>query len=222
MFLKVKGLKYSFENSNIIKDVTFNLKKGEKILISGANGSGKSTLLKLIAGIKKADGVEFNGKRIGFVFQNPEDQFIYEKVSEELAFGLENQGIPREEMENRIYSTLKKLNILELKNRDINTLSGGQKQKVAIASQLILNVDLLILDEITSMLDPKSTKEVHDVIKNLENVSIIKVSHDKKEVNMMDKILIFDDGVIKEEITPFEFFKRDDLLAMVRMNGIGE
>ncbi len=154
------------------------IEKGEFIGLVGYNGSGKSTLLKVMSGIlqpysgnvyfKDETLDEKNRIKIGYIFQNPENQIIGVTVEEDVAFGLENIGVPpREEMIDRINWALSIVNLKGLEHADPNTLSGGQKQRLAIASILVMEPEVILMDEPTSMLDPKGRNEIYNVIKKI-------------------------------------------------------
>ena len=181
-----------------LKDISFTIKQGEWIAIIGHNGSGKSTLAKTInglllpeSGIVKVGNQTLNEENIwsirrmvGMVFQNPDNQFVGSTVEDDVAFGLENQGIPREEMVIRVQDALEKVRMIDFAKREPARLSGGQKQRVAIAGVVALRPDIIILDEATSMLDPEGREEVISTIKKIKdesNLTVISITHDIDE-----------------------------------------
>lgn len=197
---------------NIIKNINFEVQKGDFVGLLGLNGSGKSTLAKLIGGLLKPDfgyvkidGVdtassEFNNnvrKKIGMVFQNPDSQIITSTVEEELAFGLENLGVPREQMIRNINKILSEFNILSIKNKQTDDLSAGEKQKLNIASTIVMNPEILILDEPTSMVDPESKKFIANSIKKnhkVEKTTVLLITHDIRDVLQADKLVVIEQG----------------------------
>ena len=197
---------------DIIKNVNLEVQKGDFVGLLGLNGSGKSTLSKLIGGLLKPnfgyvkiDGVdtaspEFNNnvrKKIGMVFQNPDSQIITSTVEEELAFGLENLGVPREQMIHNINKILSEFNMLSIKNKQTDDLSAGEKQKLNIASTIVMNPEILILDEPTSMIDPESRKFIANSIKKIHKVAkttMLLITHDIRDVLQADKLVVIEQG----------------------------
>ena len=206
-----------------IDTVSFHVKQGEWLSIVGHNGSGKSTIVRLIDGLLEADSGEIyiDGKqltretiweirsKIGIVFQNPDNQFVGATVEDDVAFGLENQGIPREEMFQRVEKAIEQVGMLEFKDREPSRLSGGQKQRVALARALAMKPDVLLLDEPTSALDPELVGEVEKSIADAakSGQTMILVSHDMNFVyQVADKVLFLEKGHILEQGTPDEVF----------------
>ncbi len=195
--LNIKGLNYK----NILKGINLEVKKGEFISLVGSNGSGKTTLAMLISGLLEMDDnkiSESTKEKPALVFENPDNQIIGTTVEEDIAFGLQNIGINREEIEKKIDLVLEQLKITELKKREITSLSGGQKQKVAIAALLALDYDFYILDEITSMLDPESKEMVIELIKKLnkEGKTIIQITHFIEELEYTPRTIVMNDSKI--------------------------
>ncbi len=190
---------YPLSDQKALNQVNFEIPPGTLTLVTGASGSGKSTLLRCINGLVPhftggvisgqvrvfgsnpiAEGVETIAKKVGFVFQEPESQFVFDTVEDELAFSLENQGIPRNEMDRRIQEVLHMVNLSHLRHKNINEISGGEQQKVAIASALVAQPKVLILDEPTSQLDPRSADEVLKFILELKtrlNLTVLISEH---------------------------------------------
>ena len=211
-----------------IDRVSFHVKQGEWLSIVGHNGSGKSTVVRLIDGLLEAESGEIyvDGKqltretiweirsKIGIVFQNPDNQFVGATVEDDVAFGLENQGIPREEMLQRVEKAIDQVGMLEFKDREPSRLSGGQKQRVAIAGIIALRPTIIILDEATSMLDPEGREDLMAVMRELQKkfqLTIISITHDLSEIALSDRTLVFQKGKLESSMTPRELFSRNDL-----------
>jgi len=211
--IEIKDLSFSYvENSPVLRDVNLSIKKGEWVSVLGHNGSGKSTLSKLIIGLLKADkgdiivdGITLTEetvhevrRKIGIVFQNPDNQFVGVTVEDDIAFGMENLCFEREEMLKRIDEYAKKVNMFEYLKKEPHNLSGGQKQRVAIAGILAMNTDIIIFDEATSMLDPKGRDKIMEYIKeiNASGVTVISITHDMKEAVNSDRIIILKEGQV--------------------------
>ena len=211
-----------------IDTVSFHVKQGEWLSIVGHNGSGKSTVVRLIDGLLEAESGEIyiDGKqltretiweirsKIGIVFQNPDNQFVGATVEDDVAFGLENQGIPREEMLQRVEKAIDQVGMLEFKDREPSRLSGGQKQRVAIAGIIALRPTIIILDEATSMLDPEGREDLMAVMRELQKkfqLTIISITHDLTEIALSDRTLVFQKGKLESSMTPRELFSRNDL-----------
>ena len=222
--LEIKDIVFRYEEGKdmIINHVSFSLEKGEFVSIVGKNGCGKSTLAKLIVNlIKPQEGeIIFNkeneDKKIGYVFQNPDNQFVGNTVADDIAFGLENKKIPQKAMDPIIDDVLKKVDMINFKKYEPQLLSGGQKQRVAIASNLALGLSVLIFDESTSMLDPKGKEEVNQLIKQLRienpDIVIIQITHAMDEVLNGDRVIALEKGVIFYDGKPDEFFKNSAVL----------
>lgn len=211
-----------------IDTVSFHVKQGEWLSIVGHNGSGKSTVVRLIDGLLEAESgeIHIDGKqltretiweirsKIGIVFQNPDNQFVGATVEDDVAFGLENQGIPREEMLQRVEKAIEQVGMLEFKDREPSRLSGGQKQRVAIAGIIALRPTIIILDEATSMLDPEGREDLMAVMRELQKkfqLTIISITHDLSEIALSDRTLVFQKGKLESSMTPRELFSRNDL-----------
>ncbi len=212
------------QESYVLNDVSLAIEKDEWITIIGANGSGKSTLVKTLNGLNVPekgtvciDGLELNEEniwtirqKVGMVFQNPDNQFVGSTVQDDVAFGLENLGMPREEMIVRIGDALRRVGMENFKRMEPSRLSGGQKQRVAIASVLALRPEIIVLDEATSMLDPKGREEVMQTVKAIKEESqmtVISITHDINEAAQADRIFIMDQGRIQYVDRPEEIFK---------------
>ena len=229
--IDVKNLSFRYKESQEyydVKDITFHVKRGEWLSIVGHNGSGKSTTVRLIDGLLEAESGEividdqrlteenvWNIRRqIGMVFQNPDNQFVGATVEDDVAFGLENQGLSRQEMKKRVEETLALVGMLDFKKREPARLSGGQKQRVAIAGVVALRPAILILDEATSMLDPEGRRELIETVKGIRkdyDMTVISITHDLEEVAMSDRVLVMKKGEIESTSSPRELFSRTDL-----------
>ncbi|VLY27296.1 ABCtransporter ATP-binding protein cobalt transport [Streptococcus pneumoniae] len=229
--IDVKNLSFRYkENQNYydVKDITFHVKRGEWLSIVGHNGSGKSTTVRLIDGLLEAESGEIviDGQRlteenvwnirrqIGMVFQNPDNQFVGATVEDDVAFGLENQGLSRQEMKKRVEEALALVGMLDFKKREPARLSGGQKQRVAIAGVVALRPAILILDEATSMLDPEGRRELIGTVKGIRkdyDMTVISITHDLEEVAVSDRVLVMKKGEIESTSSPRELFSRNDL-----------
>ncbi|WP_203212909.1 energy-coupling factor ABC transporter ATP-binding protein [Streptococcus mitis] len=229
--IDVKNLSFRYKESQEyydVKDITFHVKRGEWLSIVGHNGSGKSTTVRLIDGLLEAESGEIviDGQRlteeniwdirrqIGMVFQNPDNQFVGATVEDDVAFGLENQGLSRQEMKKRVEEALALVGMLEFKKREPARLSGGQKQRVAIAGVVALRPAILILDEATSMLDPEGRRELIETVKGIRkdyDMTVISITHDLEEVAMSDRVLVMKKGEIESTSSPRELFSRNDL-----------
>ena len=229
--IEVQHLKYKYDNhvdDYILKDVTFHVKQGEWLSIVGHNGSGKSTTIRLIDGLLEAESGEIiidgdeltlenvweKRRHIGMVFQNPDNQFVGATVEDDVAFGLENQGMDYQTMFDRVQEALDIVGMQDFKEREPARLSGGQKQRVAIAGVVALRPDIVILDEATSMLDPEGRLELIQTVKKIKDqhgMTVISITHDLDEVALSDRVLVMKEGQVESTSTPSELFSRADL-----------
>lgn len=211
--IEIKDLSFSYlEDKPVLRNVNLSIEKGSWVSVLGHNGSGKSTLSKLIIGLLKADkgeiivdGITLNEetvyevrRKIGIVFQNPDNQFVGVTVEDDIAFGMENLCFDREEMLKRIEEYSKKVSMFDYLKKEPHNLSGGQKQRVAIAGILAMNTEIIIFDEATSMLDPKGRDSIMEMIKeiNQSGVTVISITHDMKEAVNSDKIIVLKEGEV--------------------------
>ena len=232
--ITVKDVNFSYDKkNNALKNVNFSVEKGEYIAVIGHNGSGKSTLARLLNGLLKPDSGEIvvDGftvgdkktlfevrKRVGVVFQNPDNQLVASIVEDDVAFGPENLGIAREEIKERIDFALNAVGMEQFRKSTPTRLSGGQKQRIAIAGVLALKPDVLILDESTAMLDPKGRKEVLSVVKKLnkeQGVTVIAITHYMEEVIDANRVIVMDDGEIVMQGTPSEIFAQGEKIKKI-------
>ena len=224
----LKGVSYNYslgEGSSLkaLKNLSFSVEKGQFVALVGMNGSGKSTLAKLLNGlfIPSSGEVLIDGlstsdekntfeirKKAGMVFQNPDNQTVATIIEDDVAFGPENIGLPREEIVQRVNDALEAVGMNEYRTRSVSKLSGGQKQRVAIAGVLAMRPDILILDESTSMLDPKGRKEIMDIATalNEKGITIINITHNMEEAVLADRIIVLRKGRIAVDGTPQEVF----------------
>lgn len=234
--IEVKHIEYLYTPKDYsLNDVSFTIENHEWLSIIGHNGSGKSTLAKILCGllIPKSGEIIIDGekmtedniskfrKKIGIVFQNPDNQFVGYNVKYDIAFGLENHQVKREDMIKLIDEYTKKVDMYEYKLREPETLSGGQKQRVAIAGILALNCDIIILDEATSMLDPKGCEEIINLITELHtkyNKTIITITHDLNFAKLSDKIIVLKEGKIIAEGKPLDIFSERDILRQSNLD----
>lgn len=236
--IKVENLKYRYPDTEklALDGITCDIKPGEFIGVIGRNGSGKSTFCQALLGLVPnfyrgayggkvfVDDVEVRNvevdelcQKVGMVFQNPFNQVTGSKLSvyEEIAFGLENFGIPREEMKKRIDDSLELLDIAKYRDRAPFDLSGGQMQRMAIASIIAMQPEVIVLDEPTSQLDPQGSEEVFKAVAKLseKGITVIMVEHKiEKIAAYSDRIMLLDDGKLVDINTPQEIFSRDDLM----------
>ena len=213
--IEVNNLVFSYDKKvNVIDGVSFCVESGKYISIIGHNGSGKSTFAKLLIGLLeaksgeiKAFGLDMNSKnvheirrKIGIVFQNPDNQFVGTTVRDDIAFGLENRCVPTEQMDGIINEFSRKVHMENFLDKEPENLSGGQKQRVAIAGVLALAPEVIIFDEATSMLDPRGKREVRESIdamrKENPNLSILAITHDLEEAFSSDEIIVLKEGKV--------------------------
>lgn len=229
------SFQYQSDASFTLKDVSFNIPKGQWTSIVGHNGSGKSTIAKLMIGIENVksgeifynnqtitdDNFEKLRKDIGIVFQNPDNQFVGSIVKYDVAFRLENHAVPHDEMHRRVSEALKQVDMLERADYEPNALSGGQKQRVAIASVLALNPSVIILDEATSMLDPDARQNLLDlvrIVKSEHNITIISITHDLSEAMEADHVIVMNKGTVYKEGTAIEIFDHAEELTTIGLD----
>ncbi|WP_209125339.1 energy-coupling factor transporter ATPase [Alkalihalobacillus sp. BA299] len=222
--------KYDVEGEEVLKNISLTVKKGEWLAIIGHNGSGKSTLSRFLNGLIVPDigEVLINGmntrdeekmweirKSVGLVFQNPENQLVGTTVKDDIAFGLENNGFDPIEMEERIRDSAKKVGIVHLLNEEPHRLSGGQKQRLAIAGIIAIQPSVIVLDESTSMLDPKGRKEVLQTVLHLrktEQITVLSITHDLNEATLADRVVVMNQGEIVREGMPIEILTDEEFM----------
>ena len=225
--IELENIHYRYHEDDAreaLAGVSLEIRRGEWLAIIGHNGSGKSTLAKVMNGLIEANkgSVIVNGKTlteetvfdarrtVGMVFQNPDNQFVGTTVEDDIAFGLENIGLPREEMLERVTKVLDMVKMSDFRTKEPARLSGGQKQRVAIAGVTALEPEVIILDEATSMLDPKGRFEVISTIQKLhkeKKITVISITHDLDEAAQADRVVLMEQGQIQQIGTPKEIFK---------------
>ena len=229
--IEVRNLKYKYDSESenyTLNDVSFQVKKGEWLSIVGHNGSGKSTTVRLIDGLLEAESGDIiisgdkltaenvweKRRQIGMVFQNPDNQFVGATVEDDVAFGLENQGLDYDLMVERVQQALELVGMQDFKEREPARLSGGQKQRVAVAGVVALRPDIIILDEATSMLDPEGRLALIQTVKKIKDsnqLTVISITHDLDEIALSDRVLVMKEGQVESTATPRELFSREDL-----------
>lgn len=236
--IEVKHLTYRYQADDTrpaLDDVSFNVHTGEWLAIVGHNGSGKSTLAKSLDGLLPfttgdvtVGGIQLTPatvwqvrEKIGMIFQNPDNQFVGATVADDVAFGLENRQIPRDEMVPRVAAAIEQVGMADFAHREPSSLSGGQKQRVALAGIVAIAPDVLILDEATSMLDPQGRREMLALVRQLRterHLTVISITHDIDEAAGADRILVIDDGRLVDEADPATIFAQGDRLVQLGLD----
>ena len=244
--IKVENLNFLYNDGDpsekeipALTEVSFEIKKGEYVAVLGHNGSGKSTLAKLLnmilvpsSGKIYIDGVDITNpdfseddifgvrQKIGMVFQNPDNQLVATVVEEDVAFGPENLGLPREELHRRVKNALSLVGMTEYARHAPHKLSGGQKQRVAIAGIIAMKPSVIVFDESTAMLDPLGRHKIIEIMEKLnreEGITVLNITHYMNEAARADRVIVINDGRIALDGTPKEVFKKVDVL---RENGL--
>lgn len=228
--IKINNLNYKFKTSDFsLANINLEILKNEFITIIGKNGSGKSTFVKILAGLTKFKNGEILindldiksqknflkiREKVSIVFQNPETQIIFDTVYDDMAFPLKNLGLSSTDIDEKINAALKKVNMFEYKNSPTSELSLGQKQKITIASAISINPEVLILDEPTTMLDPKSKNQIYEILKGLkkEGITIVFVTNSIDEILHSDRIIVFENGKIKKDFYKKDLFQNQEIL----------
>ena len=231
--ISIKNIHFNYQDQDTreaLSDVSLDVYEGEWLAIIGHNGSGKSTLAKMMNGLLEASSGEIyiDGqllteetvyearRKVGMVFQNPDNQFVGTTVEDDIAFGLENIGMPREEMVQKINDSLEMVRMTPFKEKEPARLSGGQKQRVAIAGMIALAPKVVILDEATSMLDPQGRFEVISTIQQLhkdKGITVISITHDLDEAAQADRVLLMEGGKVNRIGKPSEIFEMGTALV---------
>jgi energy-coupling factor transport system ATP-binding protein len=228
-----ENLTYSYPTSEgaALTDVTFELSSGEYVGVVGPNGGGKSTLVRLLNGLLRADSGSVRvgeldpatepylvRKRVGMLFQNPENGLVAPFVEDDVAFGLENLGVPREEMRDRVREAIRAVGLEGYERREPHTLSGGEKQRVALAGLLALDPEILLLDEPTSMLDAAGRREVLERLEALRGArTVLHVTHHLEELLDADRILVLNAGRLVADVSPERLLSDPGLLRDNRL-----
>lgn len=235
--IQLQNISYQYDGQTALalEDVSFDVYDSEWLAIVGHNGSGKSTLAKLLNGLQfpQKGTIEVRGiqlsedtvwdvrKQVGMVFQNPDNQFVGATVQDDVAFALENNGIPRDDMVERVTGALEKVQMDSFLNQEPHNLSGGQKQRVAIAGVIALRPLVIILDEATSMLDPRGREEVLNTVRELKadhHMTVISITHDLEEAAKADRMIVMNKGKLYREGTPEEIFQMDEELIALGLD----
>ena len=241
-YIKIRNLSYSYKGDKgepipVLKNVSLDIERGEYVAVLGHNGSGKSTLAKLLnlviddydflEGSIVIDGKDITSddmteddlydlrKKIGMVFQNPDNQLVATIVEEDVAFGPENLGLPREEIRKRVDESLAIVGMTEYAHHEPHRLSGGQKQRIAIAGIIAMKPDCMIFDESTAMLDPMGRRDVVDTIEKLnreEGKTVLSITHYMDEAVRADRVIVINDGKVILDGTPAMIFAQAELL----------
>ena len=231
--ISIKNIHFNYQDQDTreaLSDVSLDVYEGEWLAIIGHNGSGKSTLAKMMNGLLEAssgeiyidgqllteDTVYEARRKVGMVFQNPDNQFVGTTVEDDIAFGLENIGMPRDEMVRKINTSLEMVRMTKFKEKEPARLSGGQKQRVAIAGIIALAPKVVILDEATSMLDPQGRFEVISTIQQLhkdKGITVISITHDLDEAAQADRVLLMEGGKVNRIGKPSEIFEMGTALV---------
>ena len=241
-YIKIRNLSYSYKDDDgnpipVLRDLSLDIEKGEYVAVLGHNGSGKSTLAKLLnlviddydffEGTVEVDGVDISSedmteddiyelrKKVGMVFQNPDNQIVATIVEEDVAFGPENLGLPREEIRRRVDEALSTVGMIEFAHHEPHRLSGGQKQRIAIAGIIAMKPDCMIFDESTAMLDPMGRRDVVETIEKLnrdEGKTVITITHYMDEAVRADRVVVINDGKIILDGPPAKIFAQAEIL----------
>lgn len=238
--IQVNNISFTYPESDspAIDNISFEIKRGSWTSIIGHNGSGKSTIIRLINGLLVADEkddsyIEVDGTKlnddsvwdirdkVGVVFQNPDNQFVGATVADDVAFGLENRGIPRAEMLKIVPEAIKAVDMTEYTDTEPANLSGGQKQRVAIAGILAIRPKIIVLDEATSMLDPEGRDRILSIVQQMKqeyDLTVIAITHDIDEANLADNVIVMNDGKMITQGTPTDVFSQVKLLKSIGLD----
>lgn len=234
--IKAKDITFQYPGSDefAVKNISFDIPANQWTALIGHNGSGKSTIAHLIDGLLDLqhgsiviDGLSLNlqnlpaiRQKIGFVFQNPDNQFVGTTVGEDVAFGLENRRVPRSEMKKRVADSLRSVDMLDFVDEQPANLSGGQKQRVALAGVLAMEPEIVILDEATSMLDPEGRQQIDQLLTKLQKerqLTILAITHDPYEAALAENVIMINDGQLVEQGTSKQVLSQPDKLAQCHL-----
>lgn len=234
--IKIKDLYFSYDKKNeAINNVNLDIEEGKWVAVVGPNGSGKSTLAKLLVGLLEADkgtifiddlllneeNIKDIRKKIGIVFQNPDNQFVGVTVRHDIAFGLENQLVPQPKIVELVNKYVEIVGMAGYLDKEPHQLSGGEKQRVAIAGALAMNQEVMIFDEATSMLDPEGKKDITEFILRLNkefNKTLITITHDLEFAQKADVVVVMNEGTVLMHGTPAEIFSQSEKLKEIDLN----
>ena len=247
-YIKIRNLKYAYKGDDgepieVLRGVDLDIEKGEYVAVLGHNGSGKSTLAKLLnlviddydffEGSIEIDGQDITRedmteddiydlrKKVGMVFQNPDNQLVATIVEEDVAFGPENLGLPREEIRKRVDEALETVGMTEYIHHEPHRLSGGQKQRIAIAGIIAMKPECMIFDESTAMLDPMGRRDVVETIEKLnreEGKTVISITHYMDEAVRADRVIVINDGKVILDGAPSKIFAQSQILRSVGLD----
>lgn len=241
--ISVRNISFSYENSgssgrsaDILKNISLEIKKGEFVAVLGHNGSGKSTLARhfngiltpvsgnvLVSGMDTGDEERIFDirQKVGMVFQNPDNQIVSAVVEEDVAFGLENLGIPPYEIRSRVDEALKSVNMYEYREHSPSMLSGGQKQRIAIAGIIAMRPECIVLDEPTAMLDPAGRRDVINTIRKLNRehgITVVLITHYMDEAADADRVVVMDKGKIVLDDSPEQVFSEVEKIKSIGLD----
>lgn len=238
--IKIKNISFTYPESDspAIDQLSFEIPRGSWTSIIGHNGSGKSTIVRLINGLLvpnenedsfiEVDGTKLTDdsvwdirNKVGVVFQNPDNQFVGATVADDVAFGLENRGVPRSEMVKIVPEAIKAVGMTDYTHTEPANLSGGQKQRVAIAGIIAIRPKVIILDEATSMLDPEGRDRILKTVHQMQddyNLTVIAITHDIDEASLADNLIVMDDGHLITQGTPKDVFAQAELLKEIGLD----
>ena len=238
--IKIKNISFTYPESDspAIDQLSFEIPRGSWTSIIGHNGSGKSTIVRLINGLLvpnenedsfiEVDGTKLTDdsvwdirNKVGVVFQNPDNQFVGATVADDVAFGLENRGVPRSEMVKIVPEAIKAVGMTDYTHTEPANLSGGQKQRVAIAGIIAIRPKVIILDEATSMLDPEGRDRILKTVHQMQddyNSTVIAITHDIDEASLADNVIVMDDGQLITQGTPKDVFAQAELLKEIGLD----
>lgn len=238
--IKIKNISFTYPESDspAIDQLSFEIPRGSWTSIIGHNGSGKSTIVRLINGLLvpnenedsfiEVDGTKLTDdsvwdirNKVGVVFQNPDNQFVGATVADDVAFGLENRGVPRSEMVKIVPEAIKAVGMTDYTHTEPANLSGGQKQRVAIAGIIAIRPKVIILDEATSMLDPEGRDRILKTVHQMQddyNLTVIAITHDIDEASLADNVIVMDDGHLITQGTPKDVFAQAKLLKKIGLD----
>ena len=238
--IKIKNISFTYPESDspAIDQLSFEIPRGSWTSIIGHNGSGKSTIVRLINGLLvpnenedsfiEVDGTKLTDdsvwdirNKVGVVFQNPDNQFVGATVADDVAFGLENRGVPRSEMVKLVPEAIKAVGMTDYTHTEPANLSGGQKQRVAIAGIIAIRPKVIILDEATSMLDPEGRDRILKTVHQMQddyNLTVIAITHDIDEACLADNVIVMDDGHLITQGTPKDVFAQAKLLKEIGLD----
>ena len=217
--IEVAGVSHRFGEREVLKDVTLGIAE-RRVGVVGANGSGKSTFARLlngllipdegrvrVDGIDSRDDVKALRRRVGFVFQNPDNQIVFPVVEEDIAFGLKNAKFPKEEIPRRVDAVLERYRLSHLRDRATHLLSGGEKQMLALAAVLVMEPRYLVLDEPMTLLDLRNKRLVLEVIRGIEQ-PVVLVTHDLEHLDDLERVIVFDEGRVIADDAPGPAIRR--------------